>query len=123
MTVADDAILEGQTQALDDLVKAGAVRNARDRKGMGWMHYVSQNYLMFDAVSRYGIPVDDRDPQTGTTPLMLTAETALPDGVIWLVRHGANPKLRDREGRSAYDYARRGGVNLPGIVSAYGKPR
>lgn len=120
-SVADYAIMEGQTEALADLVKAGAAKNVRDHKGLGWMHYASQNYLMFDAVSRYGIAVDDRSPQSGITPLMLAAQNGIPEGVIWLIQHGANPKLRDKAGHSCDEYAARGGVNLPYIVSAYGR--
>ena len=119
-TPADFAILEGQDLALSDLVRAGAKRNLRIKDGSGWMQIAAYNYPMLDVVRRYGIPVDDRNPKTGETALMKAARLGKPQGVIWLVQHGANPTLKDRKGLTAYDYARKGGVNLGCIVSMYG---
>ncbi len=41
----------------------------------------------------------------GATPLMLAALSAKLRLVNFLLQHGANPKLKDKKGQTAYDYA------------------
>lgn len=115
------AIQEGQAQALADLVKAGANPRARDAKGRGWLDYCVGNYAFLGEVARYGLPIDGRNPLTGATPLMLSGQEGVPDGTIWFLQHGANPSLKDKKGRTAYDYAALGGINLPYLVQRYAK--
>lgn len=120
-TAASIAINEGQELALADLAKAGVSPKARDAKGQGWLDYGVNNGAFLDVVARYGLPIDGRNPLTGATPLMLAASRGVPATVIWFVQHGANPNLKDKQGRNAYDYAALGNVNLAGIVSYYGR--
>lgn len=54
-----------------------------------------------DVVAGLGVPIDDRAPPDETTPLMVAATDGNADAWNWLIRHGANPGLRDAKGRTA----------------------
>jgi uncharacterized protein len=60
---------------------------------------------LVDLVER-GADVNDRCPGDARTPLMIAADLGLADACRVLMRHGANPELRDHEGRTAMDIAR-----------------
>ncbi len=105
-SAAYDAIHEGQAGALADLVKAGASPRWRDPKGDGWLEYAIGNYVFMDEVGKYRCPIDARNPKTGLTPLMLATRHGGEQPIVWFLRHGANPDLKDRKGKTAYDYAR-----------------
>lgn len=104
-TAAHYAIQEGQLVALQDLVKAGVSPRAKDSRGQGLMHYAVFNNLTMDTVMRLGVPIDDPNPKTGETPLMLAAWAGWEEPRVWLLQHGADPNRKDKRGRTAYDYA------------------
>ena len=116
-TAAQYAISEGQALALTDLAKAGLSPRTKDSLGQGWMHYAVFNYLMFDAVRRFGVPVDDVNPKTGETPLMTASWSGYTEPQVWLLQHGADPDRKDKRGRTALDYA--GTYNYDRIMAAY----
>ncbi len=103
-TPARTAIQEGMKPALDDLVKAGVKPTTIDGTGQGWLHYAVFNYAFMDSVKSYGIPVDQRGAQ-GQTPLMVAAWAGWEEPQVWLLRHGADPYLKDKRGKTAFDYA------------------
>ncbi|HTQ10297.1 MAG TPA: ankyrin repeat domain-containing protein, partial [Fimbriimonadaceae bacterium] len=105
--VAYYAISEGQPQILDALVKGGANPHYHDKNGSGWLHYaVIVDWDLLDQIHRYGVPVDDRVGK-GPTPLMDCAVYSL-TAVPWLISHGANPNLVDKQGENCYALAKYG---------------
>lgn len=60
--------------------------------------------FVHDLISR-GKPIDYAD-EMGTTPLMYAAGRNHPEVVRILLEAGADPAPRDRDGKSALDYAR-----------------
>lgn len=120
-TAVSVAINEGQAMALADLARSGMSPRSRDTKGRGWLDLCTSNGAFVDTVYGYGLPIDARNPLTGATPLMLAGRSGRPDVVIWFLQHGANPNLKDKKGKTPYDYAALGGINMPYLVRAYAK--
>ena len=65
-------------------------------------------------ILKYGVRVNVREEDTGMTPLMKCARYGLPACAEILLRHGADPHLRNNEGQTALDIARKRGA--AGIV-------
>ena len=59
---------------------------------------------MYNILLGYGLTVDDCD-ETGMTPLMYAFKSGVAEGIPWLLKHGADPDRKDKQGRSARDYA------------------
>jgi len=65
-----------------------------------------------------GAPVNDRDSQSGMTPLMVAAQGQR-DGVVRVLLHrGADPAIRDKDGHTALWHA--GNVFITGRVPGVG---
>jgi len=96
----------GLTGALQDLIAAGLSPRMHDRGGQGLMHYAVENDRMLDFVYSLKVPVDDRNSVNGITPLMYAQARGMQSSSYWLLTHGANPDLKDKRGRTAYDYAK-----------------
>lgn len=104
--VAFYAIQDGQKEFLEQLVKSGANPKYHDPRGYGWIHYAAAtNSYMFDSVVRHGVSVDDR-VGNGATALMYCAADGQRDGSLWLLKHGANPRLEDSHGRDCFALAK-----------------
>lgn len=117
------AIVEGQELALAALVRAGAKPQALDKAGYGWMHYGVNNYMMLDALNRYHIPVEQAG-KNGLTPLMLAAGTGAMESQVWFLQHGADPERTDVHHLSAFDYAKRAGIqSFPTLVQRFSRKR
>ena len=104
-TPAKYAVREGDKECLTLLSVAGVGPRSKDKLGLGWLHYAVFNYLMMDHIVRLGVPIDDRNPISGETPLMEAAWAGWLEPQVWLLQHGANPNLKDKKGRTAYDYS------------------
>jgi len=99
------AVREGSIHALDSFKNHGIDLRSHDYLGYGLMHYcVLNNSGMYDAVKAHGISVNDSNPKTGTTPLMIAAEYGKYQDVEWLIRNGANPNQKDHQGRTALSF-------------------
>ena len=61
-----------------------------------------------------GVPVDSVDPVWGGHPLRTAAANGRPASVRRLLARGANPDLRDPEGRTPLDLCRAGGSSSAG---------
>lgn len=61
-------------------------------------------------ILKYGVRVNVREEDTGMTPLMKCARYGLPACAEILLRHGADPHLRNNEGQTALDIARKRGA-------------
>jgi ankyrin repeat protein len=100
------------TRTVEVLLDAGADIHRRNQYGRTLMHACPDQSVVELLIAR-GAKVDDRD-SSGETALMRCAwlsvsrEAHIQDTVKYLLEHGANPSLRNKEGRSALDIAKRG---------------
>jgi len=53
----------------------------------------------------YGADINIQDKEDGWTPLMVAAYNGHVDLVRFLLKNGANPRLRSLEDKTAYDWA------------------
>ncbi|MBP9050663.1 MAG: hypothetical protein KBF91_05540 [Alphaproteobacteria bacterium] len=65
-----------------------------------------------DKILEAGVPIDirDKDGARGLTALQMRANWVHPECVATLLERGADPEIRDREGRSALDHVVTAGV-------------
>ena len=101
------AALRGRLDASQRLLDRGA---RVDKNGWTPLHYAAAGpelsvvKLLLDR----GAKVDALAPN-GSTPLMMAARDGAIDAVPLLLSRGADPKLRNKAGLSAADFARAGG--------------
>ena len=109
-TTLTTAVREGDVATVRALCAHGADPN-QPSGGNGWvplMHAVHKNQLgTAAALLDAGADVDRADPGT-MTPLMMAAGYGNREMVALLLKHGANPRVTDREGATALDYAMTG---------------
>jgi hypothetical protein len=67
-----------------------------------------QRLDVIDQLVAAGTPVDATDPAFGGHPLRTAAWNGRPESVRRLLAHGADPSLRDEDGRAPLDLARTG---------------
>jgi ankyrin repeat protein len=95
-TALDWAARAGRTEAIAELVRAGADPDLRDSGPNGWtplLHAVHKNQLgSVRALLAAGATVDGRG-ENGLTPLMLAAAQGQPEIVEELLAAGADPRL------------------------------
>jgi ankyrin repeat protein len=121
------AAVFGMTDVVDVLVAAGAevdgieVAAAAGEVG-AWLDDASEDARIralvmaadherlevIDALVAAGTPVDATDPAFGGHPLRTAASNGRPASVRRLLAHGADPGLRDEEGRTPLDLCREG---------------
>jgi len=122
------AAVFGMTAVVDVLVAAGArvpdlVQGAAAGDIAGLLHPDSseqeriralivaadhQRLAVIDVLIAAGTPVDGVDTTWGRHPLRTAAANGRPAAVRRLLAHGADPVLRDRDGRTARDLCRSG---------------
>lgn len=121
------AAVFGMTDVVDVLVAAGAQVNGVEEAAAagdvgGWLADASadgrvralvmatdhQRLEVIDALVAAGTPVDDADPAFGGQPLRTAASNGRPASVRRLLAHGADPSLRDEQGRTPLDLCRSG---------------
>jgi len=128
------AAVFGMTDVLDALVEAGArIRSVTEAAAAGdirdWpvaraddgervlaliMAADHQRLPVIDELLEAGTPIDSVDPVWGRHPLRLAAERGRPASVRRLLDRGADPTLKDAEGRTALDLCRGEHGHLPG---------
>ena len=59
---------------------------------------------------KMGADVDDKDPETGRTPLMVAVDYGCRSIVVALLSHGADIHIRANNGKSALELAREKGL-------------
>jgi ankyrin repeat protein len=72
-----------------------------------------QRLNVIDQLIAAGTPVDTADATWHRHPLRLAAENGRPQSVRRLLTHGANPNLRDSQGRTPLDLCRHGHAQHP----------
>jgi uncharacterized protein len=120
------AAVFGMTDVLDLLVEAGAEVTSLEEAAAagdvtGWLTPQSdlqariralvfaadhQRLPVIDQVLDAGTPVDAFDEVWGRQALRIAAQNGRPASVRRLLEHGADPNLRDNEGRTALDWCR-----------------
>ncbi len=99
------AALKGQLELARKLIARGADVN---KTGWGPVHYaatggnVDLNGLLLDENAYI-----DAESPNGTTPLMMAAQYGTTEAVKLLLEAGADPRLKNRLGLTAIDFARR----------------
>lgn len=140
------AAVFGMTDVLDLLVAAGArVHSVEEAAAAGdvsdWLTpetpreariralVMAADHQRLDVIDRLieaGTSVDAVDAEFGRQPLRLAAQNGRPASVRRLLAHGADPNLRDEQGRTALDLCRPGHRDLDstghGEVEAILKP-
>jgi uncharacterized protein len=110
------AILKGQQEVVDQLLKKGA-----DVNKTGWtpLHYAASSgqVTMISQLIENSAYIDAESPN-GTTPLMMAAMYGSTAAVKLLLDEGADPQLKNQQGLSALDFAQRG--KRPDAASAIG---
>ena len=83
--------------------------NARNRNGRTPMHYAAQSAspALVTALAQAGAELNAPDAKGGWTPLHLAAWfSTTPSVVAALLAAGADPAVRDKAGKTPWDYAR-----------------
>jgi uncharacterized protein len=110
------AILKGQQEVVDQLLKKGA-----DVNKTGWtpLHYAASSgqVTMIGQLLENNAYIDAESPN-GTTPLMMAAMYGSTAAVKLLLDEGADPQLKNQQGLSALDFAQRG--KRPDAAAAIG---
>lgn len=111
------AALSGQNSAAEKLVRLGA-----DLNKTGWtpLHYAatSGNVKLMTLFLEHHAFVDAESPN-GTTPLMMAAMYGTTAAVNLLLAEGAVPQLKNQQGLSAVDFARRAGrADIAELIAA-----
>ena len=99
------AALTGQNAVAEKLVRSGA-----DLNKTGWtpLHYAATggNIALMTLFLEHHSYIDAESPN-GTTPLMMAAMYGTADAVKLLLAEGAVPQLKNQQGLTAIDFARR----------------
>lgn len=108
-TYLHDAALKGQARVAAVLLDAGARIDARNRIGGTPLHdaALGGDVKVITLLLDRGAAVDAVDLETSATPLMLAASLGRRAAVDLLLQRRANPHLKDREGLTALNRARR----------------
>ncbi len=98
------AALRGQVALSRELLVRGA---QLDRPGWTPLHYAASGSepRLVDMLIGHGAPLDALAPN-GNTPLMMAARHGSEAGAWILLKAGAHPGLRNRDGLTAADFAR-----------------
>jgi hypothetical protein len=115
MTAVVDVLIAAGAR-IPDLVQAAAAGDVRGRLRPGTaeqertlaliMAADHQRLPVIDALVAAGTPVDGADPRWGRHPLRTAAGNGRPAAVRRLLAHGADPTLRDPDGRTPLDLCR-----------------
>ena len=102
------AALNGHLLVVERLLLLGADVNLADKGGYQALHLAaSNNHLAIVALLiANGAQLDMPERSQGFTPLIWAAKEGHSQMVDYLLMAGANPKLRDFQGKSALDWAR-----------------
>jgi hypothetical protein len=97
----------GDQRILEIVLRASIDLELGDREGITPLNYFIQNRdrKRVACLLKLGADATARDPRGGGTPLHPAAWSGNPEIIRLLVQHGAEPDVRDNEGRTALDVA------------------
>ncbi len=103
------AALYGHEGVVRRLLQAGARPNATDKGGYSaLMLAASNNHAgVIQLLAEHGADLDHREPGLGWSALIWAARQGRAEAVKVLLERGANPRLLDKAGNSAADWARK----------------
>ena len=113
------AALHGQAEIAQLLIAAGSPCDARDDNGSSPLDLAAMegNRETVEALLAGGAKVDAPHPATGATPLLEAAGKGNAAAVTVLLRVGADPRRKDREGRTPLENAAEAGrVEVVGSI-------
>jgi len=112
LTALDSAVGVGQVQMVDILLKHGARVDSANSAGHTALHFVAYPINGVEICRRLleMHPRLDAQDEMGRTPLHRAAEVNNADVVTVLLEAGANPKILDHDGETAFQLAQRRGA-------------
>jgi len=101
------AALNGHTEAVERLLKKGAAIDLVDKGGYSALMLAASNnhFRTVQLLLGWGATVDIVEHTEGLTALIWAARLGHVETVKTLLEHGADPKLRDLQGRDALYHA------------------
>jgi ankyrin repeat protein len=114
------AVTFGYPDIVRALIAAGAPARLTERSGISLLHWavIANRPAVIPALVEAGVPIDAQD-ESGFTPLMYAATIDFGDlsTLRALLKAGADPKVRNGEGRTAIEQAREyRHVNLESVL-------
>lgn len=104
------AIANGNYEISNYLLQKAANPNIANKLGITPLGFAARygNKSLCNLLISYGAEINYQTPLDGTSPLMKAAESGHQEVVKLLLAKGASPKLKDKEGDTALDYATSG---------------
>ena len=105
------ALSNNHTECARLLLERGASPDAEPSPGYTPLHEAATaSPECLNLILGYGVRVNVREEESGMTPLMKCARYGLPACAEILLRHGADPDIRNNEGQTALDIASKRGA-------------
>lgn len=90
---------------LDALIQAGADIQKTDARNSTALHYACARPELIRRLIKKGLDVNCQD-SNGVTPLQVAVQRGAVAGVRTLLANGADPDIKDKYGKSAWDYSK-----------------
>lgn len=110
-TALMNAALAKCSRCAQSLLDAGATPITFEKHGWSALHYAAYegDVAMLRVLSARDVPLDPRSPAEkgrGETPLMIAARKGRVAAIQELIKLGADPRARDRQGENVYGWAK-----------------
>ena len=112
------ALENGKLNVVTFLIEHGANVDLKDDRGDTALHYAMSRYILYhcnaslevcSCLTEHGADVNGRNSNkelnSSRTPLMIASRCSRVDAMTFLIKHGANVNLQDKEGETALHYA------------------